>query len=201
VAPAVTHLATSGTGAVTVARWLLAAALVLLAIGVVVLIRMALRRRRPQPVPLPSPLPPPLPVRASGPPRPPPRVTTLGLAGGGLAVASSGLVCPTCRTEYHGMSFCPRDARRLVPAEEMVAGIRGAGGMCTICGRAHEPGLRRCPHDGGDIIPSALYVATSRRRDLAPTGVMAKVCPLCRERADLSSRFCGRDGHELVVIN
>jgi hypothetical protein len=125
----------------------------------------------------------------------------MSLAGGALAVVSTGLVCPTCRTEYHGQTFCERDARRLVPAEEMLAGARSAGGMCISCGRAFEPGLRRCPHDGGDIIPAMLFQATRRRRELAPTGVMAKVCPVCRERSDLSARFCGRDGQELVVIN
>ncbi|MBZ0235060.1 MAG: hypothetical protein K8M05_22220, partial [Deltaproteobacteria bacterium] len=118
-----------------------------------------------------------------------------------LAVVSTGLVCPTCRTEYQGKSFCERDARRLVPAEEMLAGARSAGGMCTTCGRAFEPGLRRCPHDGGEIIPAVLFQATRRRREMAPTGVLAKVCPVCRERSDLAARFCGRDGQELVVIN
>ncbi|HVV82641.1 MAG TPA: hypothetical protein VHE35_06155, partial [Kofleriaceae bacterium] len=62
-------------------------------------------------------------------------------------------------------------------------------------------GLRRCPHDGADLVPQAMYQATRRERDAAPTGVLAKVCPVCRRRFDLSSRFCGRDGHELVVIN
>jgi hypothetical protein len=125
----------------------------------------------------------------------------MSLAGGALAVVSTGLVCPTCRTEYTGKSFCERDARRLVPPEEMLGGARSAGGMCTTCGRAFDPGLRRCPHDGGDVIPAMLFQATRRRREIAPTGVMAKVCPVCRERSDLSARFCGRDGQELVVIN
>jgi hypothetical protein len=136
-------------------------------------------------------------IRRSAPPRPP----QVAFAGGALAVVSTGLVCPTCRTEYQGKTFCERDARRLVPAEEMLAGARSAGGMCTSCGRAFEPGLRRCPHDGGDVIPSVLFQATRRRREIAPTGVLAKVCPVCRERSDLSARFCGRDGQELVVIN
>ncbi len=198
---------------VALARLGLGIALALLVVAAVALLAVALRRRRgaaaaPEagvvemraalatPPPLPRRSAPPV-IRRSAPPRPP----QVALAGGALAVVSTGLVCPTCRTEYQGKSFCERDARRLVPAEEMLAGTRSAGGMCTSCGRAFEPGLRRCPHDGGDVIPSMLFQATRRRREIAPTGVMAKVCPVCRERSDLSARFCGRDGQELVVIN
>jgi len=210
--------------AVELARWGLAIALVLLALAAIALIVIAARRRRhvepevtPEPV---APMPPPVPRRAAPPPlvrrAPPPHPSrggrgsisetgpqrqTIAMAGGALAVVSTGLVCPTCRTEYQGKSFCERDARRLVPPEEMLVGARSAGGMCTTCGRAFEPGLRRCPHDGGEIIPAMLFQATRRRREIAPTGVLAKVCPVCRERSDLSARFCGRDGQELVVIN
>jgi hypothetical protein len=46
-----------------------------------------------------------------------------------------------------------------------------------------------------------MYQASRRRRDSGPTGVLAKVCPVCRRRFDLSARFCGRDGHELLVVN
>lgn len=118
---------------------------------------------------------------------------------GGLEVATSGMVCPTCRTEYAGMHYCQRDARRLVPAEEMLEG-KSQGGMCPRCGRAFDPGLRRCPHDGAELVPPSAYRAT-RPPEPAPTGVLAKVCPVCRQRFDLSARFCGRDGHDLVVVN
>jgi len=131
--------------------------------------------------------------------------STAGGGGGGLqqVVSASGMVCPTCRTEYAGLTYCTRDARRLVAAEEILAGGRGPGGMCTTCRRAFDPGMRRCPHDGGDIIPAPLFWATRGRkdRDAAPTGVEAKVCPACRRRYDLAARFCGRDGAHLVVIN
>ncbi len=198
--------------AVELARWGLAAALVLLAVAAIALVIVLSRRRgerpppeprAPTPVAVPPPLPPPRRAAPSGSRSSPPRrsLAFAGGGGGGLAVVTSGLVCPTCRTEYQGKSFCERDGRRLVPAEEMLAGARSAGGMCTSCGRAYEPGLRRCPHDGGEVIPALLYLATRRRRDQAPTGVLAKVCPACRQRSDLAARFCGRDGQELVVIN
>lgn len=216
-------LSVASAEAVELARWGLAIALVLLALAAIALLVLAARRKRHvepevQPEP-PAPMPPPVPRRTAPPPHPfgngrggpsetgvprrapPPMRQTVALAGGALAVVSTGLVCPTCRTEYTGKSFCERDARRLIPPEEMLAGSRSAGGMCTTCGRAFEPGLRRCPHDGGEIIPAMLFQATRRRREIAPTGVLAKVCPVCRERSDLSARFCGRDGQELVVVN
>jgi len=134
-------------------------------------------------------------------PRSGPRVAAS--VGGGLQVAASGMVCPTCRTEYPGMTYCLRDARRLVPAEEILGGGRGPGGVCVSCRRAFDPGLRKCPHDGADVIPAPLFWATRGRRDrdAVMTGVEAKICPTCRKRYDLGARFCGRDGAELVVIN
>jgi hypothetical protein len=113
------------------------------------------------------------------------------------------MVCPTCRAEYAGLAFCTRDARRLVPAEEMLTNARAGGGTCVSCRRGFEPGIRRCPHDGGEVIPTAI-AATLRakvKRDDVATGVMAKICPACRQRFDLAARFCGHDGTELVVVN
>ena len=54
--------------------------------------------------------------------------------------------------------------------------------------------------DGAELVPPSAYRAT-RPADPAPTGVLAKVCPVCRHRYDLSARFCGKDGHDLVVVN
>src|SRR5262249_54005452 len=127
-------------------------------VGLVALL-IALRRRTPAepaeesaPVPQPRPLP-----RLAAPPvrtvrRRAPTAPGGGgdLAGASSATAPSGMVCPTCRAEYQGLTYCVRDARRLVAAEEMLTGGRGPGGMCMVCRRAFEPGLRRCPHDGGD---------------------------------------------------
>ncbi|MBK9029752.1 MAG: zinc ribbon domain-containing protein [Myxococcales bacterium] len=181
-------------GSIDLASVLIGVALVVVALAVA----WVLRRRTPPPSfddapPLPLPLPPPRsPVIAVV--RSARRIT-----GAGLEVVTSGMVCPTCRTEYPGMLYCQRDARRLVPAEEMLTG-RPAGGMCTRCGRAFEPGIRRCPHDGAELVPPSAYHAT-RRPEPPPTGVLAKVCPVCRHRYDLTARFCGRDGHDLVVVN
>ncbi|MEO8707204.1 MAG: hypothetical protein ABI867_44665 [Kofleriaceae bacterium] len=149
-------------------------------------------------------------------PRPRPRpVMARGGGGGGLAVAtSSAMVCPTCRTEYHGMTYCTRDARRLVPPEEMLGGpglgpVRSAAGksaglVCMACRRAYEPGLRSCPHDGNELVPLPVYNATRPRRPRGhtePAGVIARICPVCGTKFDLNARFCGHDAGELVVIN
>ncbi|HTJ43805.1 MAG TPA: hypothetical protein VL463_16980 [Kofleriaceae bacterium] len=212
--PAVLTIATAADSSET--RTTLVAVILLLGavlVGLVALL-VALRRRAPSEepaeTPAPTPMPRPMPRVASPPVRQTRRrAPSVPSAGGDLAVASSatsssGMVCPTCRSEYQGHTYCIRDARRLVPAEEMLAGGRGPGGMCVACRRAFEPGLRRCPHDGGDVVPAALFWAMRGKKSREPqpiTGVNAKVCPVCRQRADLAARFCGHDGAELVVVN
>src|ERR1700733_14331332 len=149
-------------------------------------------------------------------PRPRPRPQHVrGGGGGGLAVAmsptlSGAMVCPTCRTEFHNMTYCTRDARRLVPPEEMLGGplraVTGSHGkstglVCMACRRAYEPGLRSCPHDGNELVPFPVYNATrprSRRNSTEPTGVIARICPVCAAKYDLNARFCGHDAGELV---
>lgn len=183
---------------IDLASVVIGAAAVITAIAIALMLR---RRAQPprvvEPRPREAPLRPPRPSGSSGPGiavvRSVRRVT------GGLEVATSGMVCPTCRTEYAGMLYCQRDARRLVSAEDMLEG-RSTGGMCPRCSRAFDPGLRRCPHDGAELVPPQAYRAT-RPSEPALTGVLAKVCPVCRQRFDLSARFCGRDGHDLVVVN
>ncbi len=156
----------------------------------------------------------PAPVPASA---APPRVRSRpqmvrGGGGGLLAIATStAMVCPTCRTEFHGMTYCTRDARRLVPPEAMLGGpLRAAGGgarsaglVCMACRRAYEPGLRSCPHDGNELVPFPVYNATRPRKRNAtePAGVVARICPVCASKYDLNARFCGHDAGELVVIN
>ena len=158
-----------------------------------------------------------LPLSASPPSAPRPRsrpAMIRGAGGGGLAVATStAMVCPTCRTEYHGMTYCTRDARRLVPPEEMLGGAnlgaaramgRSAGLVCMACRRAYEPGLRSCPHDGNELLPFPVYNASrprSRAKTSEPAGVVARICPVCSAKYDLNARFCGHDAGELVVIN
>jgi uncharacterized protein YbaR (Trm112 family) len=189
-----------------------AAVLVLVIVGLVAMV-LVIRRRAAQAehdlqaAPTPSP-----PALATPPAAPRPRTRphmVRGGGGGGLAVAtSSSMVCPTCRTDYHGMTYCTRDARRLVPPEEMLAGplrstSRSAGLVCMACRRAYEPGLRSCPHDGNELVPFPVYNATRPRRPRTsePAGVIARICPVCATKYDLNARFCGHDAGELVVIN
>ncbi|HEY0193599.1 MAG TPA: hypothetical protein VGC42_20925 [Kofleriaceae bacterium] len=191
----------------------------LVIVGLAALALLLRRRHRAQPVAAPPPM------RSATPapsvpamPRPRPRpVQVRGGGGGGLAVATStAMVCPTCRTEYHGMTYCTRDARRLVPPEEMLGGAgfgpmravdrldrRSAGLVCMACRRAYEPGLRSCPHDGNELVPFPVYNATRlrRARNTEPAGVIARICPVCGSKYDLNARFCGHDAGQLVVIN
>jgi hypothetical protein len=111
------------------------------------------------------------------------------------------LVCPTCRRPYEaGTVFCPVDARRLIPATKFDA--RATGGVCSACKRGFDPGLRFCPHDATELVPATIFEATRGGGEpTVPTGVIAKICPQCRSRHDLSHVFCGKDGVELVAIN
>jgi predicted amidophosphoribosyltransferase len=125
-------------------------------------------------------------------------------AAGGLEVApADSSVCPTCMSEYEAsMAFCPRDARPLVPASEMMdQRRRRGGGVCPSCKRSFDQGVRFCPHDASELTPIAVYTATSRATRSPPTGIIAKICPQCRRRYDLSASFCARDSTELVVLN
>src|SRR6185312_13093886 len=88
--------------------------LALVILGLIAMALMVRKRSRPVEEPVTEPVrlaPPP-----DRPPPPKPRVRpqlVRGGGGGGLAVATStAMVCPTCRTEYHGMTYCTRDARR-----------------------------------------------------------------------------------------
>ena len=187
--------------------------LVLVIAGLVAMALFVRRRSRPLPQPVTESLLSNAPSEQRPPPRPrqrPHHVRATG--GGGLAVAtSSAMVCPTCRTEYHGLAYCTRDARRLVPPEEMLGGPlramssgKSAGLVCMACRRAYEPGLRSCPHDGNELVPFPVYNATrprSRRNSTEPAGVVARICPVCGTKYDLNARFCGHDAGELVVIN
>ncbi|MGE0871943.1 MAG: hypothetical protein AB7P03_25520 [Kofleriaceae bacterium] len=196
-------------------RGLLIAVIALLALVIIGLAAMALvlrRRTRASPSEQAAPDLPSAPVLPPVVPRRVRPAVVRGGGGGGLAVAtSSAMVCPTCRTEYHGLAYCTRDARRLIPPEEMLtAGMgpargsgRSAGLVCMACRRAYEPGLRSCPHDGNELVPFPVYNATRPRRPKTsdPAGVIARICPVCNSKYDLNARFCGHDAGELVVIN
>ena len=189
------------------------ALLILVIAGLIAMALVVRRRGRPLPEPVGQPVHVPA-VAERAPPRSRPRSSVMrgGGGGGGLAVAtSSAMVCPTCRTEYHGLAYCTRDARQLVPPEDMLAGPlravasgKSAGLVCMACRRAYEPGLRSCPHDGNELVPLPVYNATrprSRRNSTEPAGVIARICPVCGAKYDLNARFCGHDAGELVVIN
>lgn len=202
-------------------RLLLGAVIGLLALVIIGLVAVAvlLRRRSRAQIAAtrsaarPSAAVPPVSVLPRARPRPVQHARGGGTSGGGLAVAtSSAMVCPTCRTEYHGMTYCTRDARRLVPPEDMLGGpglgpmralSRSAGLVCMACRRAYEPGLRSCPHDGNELVPFPVYNATRPRRSRTtePAGVIARICPVCGSKYDLNARFCGHDAGQLVVIN
>jgi hypothetical protein len=189
-----------------------AGVLALVIVGLVALALVVRRRTSPQAHAGDPPRAPVVPSAVAPPPKPRARPQIArGGGGGGLAVAtSSAMVCPTCRTEYHGMTYCTRDARRLVPPEDMLAGPlramsggKSAGLVCMACRRAYEPGLRSCPHDGNELVPFPVYNATRPRakQTTEPTGVIARICPVCGAKYDLNARFCGHDAGELVVIN
>ncbi|MBA2541775.1 MAG: hypothetical protein H0V17_19180 [Deltaproteobacteria bacterium] len=197
---------------------LLIAIVGLLALVIIGLAAMAIvirRRSRAQMAKQPEPSSPaPMPITPPSIPQRRRQPVVRGGGGGGLAVAtSSATVCPTCRTEYHGMTYCTRDARRLVPPEEMLGGAglssarahaKSAGLVCMACHRAYEPGLRSCPHDSNELVPFAVYNATRPRRPRSmtePAGIIARICPVCGSKFDLNARFCGHDAGELVVIN
>jgi hypothetical protein len=195
---------------------LLVAVIGVLTLVIVGLAAMAILLRRKTRMPIAaSAVAPPLPALAAAPPsvpRPRRPVVARGGGGGGLAIATStAMVCPTCRTEYHGLTYCTRDSRRLVPPEDMLGGglralssrSTGAGLVCMACRRAYEPGLRSCPHDGNELVPFPVYNATRprRARTSEPAGVIARICPVCNAKYDLNARFCGHDAGELVVIN
>ncbi len=186
--------------------------LALVILGLLVMAVLLRRRGRPSnDVAEPSDTIPAAPILPASPPRPRVRPHVIrGGGGGGLAVAtSSAMVCPTCRTEHHGMTYCTRDARRLVPPKMLggplraLASGKSAGVVCMACRRAFEPGLRTCPHDGTELVAFPVYNATRPRRrgHTEPAGVIARVCPVCGTKYDLNARFCGHDAGELVVIN
>jgi hypothetical protein len=213
----VTALSSSTSLTLATVEPLLVAVIGLLTLVIVIMVAMAFivrKRGRVVAQPTPEPVRRDPPAEHRPPPRPRPRPAMMrGGGGGGLAIAtSSAMVCPTCRTEYHGMAYCTRDARRLVPPEEMlgagllrgIASGKSAGLVCMACRRAYEPGLRSCPHDGNELVPFPVYNATrprSRRNSTEPSGVVARICPVCATKYDLNARFCGHDAGELVVIN
>lgn len=186
------------------------AGLLILILGFLIVFGVVLRRRARESEPAPGPTPRRVTlgreVHVEGTeyvtrPRELPRA--LGAGGGGLEVArDDGMICPTCRREYDtGLSYCPHDARPLIPRHELHEPRRKEGSVCPSCNRSYDAGVRFCPHDATELCAVAVYSVTTRGLDRKPTGIIAKICPQCQQRYDLSATFCAKDSTELVVIN
>jgi hypothetical protein len=115
-----------------------------------------------------------------------------------VASAATGtMFCPTCRREYPppAGNFCPQDATRLVALAEAEQAAGPMGGVCPVCRRGFEPGVKVCPTDKEELVPYAAMPAP-------PTvSVKGKICPTCGDRFDGSATFCGKDGTALVLLN
>jgi hypothetical protein len=111
------------------------------------------------------------------------------------------LVCPSCRGEFAGTTFCPRDGNRLVPGPTAPPGSAtvAAGGVCPTCGRGYDPGVRTCPAHGDELVPAAAY--RPRGPVPAPVPERGKICPSCGGRYGGEATFCGKDGTALVLVN
>lgn len=113
--------------------------------------------------------------------------------------------CPTCGVEYAaGLSFCPRDARRLVDADEVDERARLSGRVCPRCRRGFEPGARRCVDDGTELVSAAMaasFALTAQGEGDGGDGAPGKICPRCKIRQADGASFCGHDGARLVALN
>src|SRR5438067_6142 len=79
--------------------------------------------------------------------------------------------------------------------------IVGLGAMAIVLGRrtrvADPPPEAPRPQPA----PGAPASRPRRARTSDPSGVIARICPVCGTKYDLNARFCGHDAGELVVIN
>ncbi len=111
------------------------------------------------------------------------------------------MVCPACgREQPPGTTYCPSDARKLIPASE--ADRRVPSLACPRCRRAFDGATRFCPYDAEELVPHL------GGGDEAPhdhhhdgDGGLGKICPVCASRYGLEAVFCGRDGSELMTVN
>lgn len=109
--------------------------------------------------------------------------------------------CPSCRREYPaGTAFCAFDSNRLVAIrghEQLMSGP--AGGICPVCRKGFNPGVKACPEHGEELVPAA--VAGAAAGPPAGPASRGKICPTCGIRSDGASSFCGKDGTALVLVN
>jgi hypothetical protein len=111
-----------------------------------------------------------------------------------LAVPRS---CPVCHREFDdpSITYCPEDGATLAGRSEPP--LSGQALICPTCRRGYGSGTDKCPKDGDELIPYALFVSQHQKADAAG----AKICPSCGERYGRQVTFCGKDGSELVVVN
>lgn len=130
--------------------------------------------------------------------------TSEGASAASDRVADTGglKACPTCGNIYGGsLAFCPRDARRLVDADDVGERAPLAGGVCPRCQRGYPPGTPRCEDDGADLVPAALAASFSPPADDPAGEALGKICPRCKSRQAQAASFCGHDGARLVALN
>jgi hypothetical protein len=111
------------------------------------------------------------------------------------------MLCTTCKREFPppAGNFCPQDATRLVPLADADEGaLAPAGGVCPVCRRGFQPGVKVCPTDKEELLPYAAVAATAT---VSAQGSKGKICPTCGDRFEGGASFCGKDGTALVLLN
>jgi hypothetical protein len=115
------------------------------------------------------------------------------------------MFCPSCRKEYPaGSAFCALDSNRLVSIRGHEALLGGpSGGVCPVCQRGFNPGVKVCPDHGEELLPApvASVAAPPSQQAAAPAPRRGKICPKCGTRFDGNATFCGQDGSALVLVN
>ncbi|HEX8794349.1 MAG TPA: hypothetical protein VF765_25570 [Polyangiaceae bacterium] len=116
------------------------------------------------------------------------------------------MFCPSCRKEYPARTaFCAVDSNRLISIRGHEALLGGpSGGICPVCHRGFNPGVKVCPDHGEELLPASVAGATAApqaQQAAAATPRRGKICPKCGARFDGNSAFCGQDGSALVLVN
>jgi hypothetical protein len=114
------------------------------------------------------------------------------------------MFCPSCRKEYPANSaFCAVDSNRLISIRGHEALLGGpSGGVCPVCRRGFNPGVKVCPDHGEELLPAPVAgVAAPPSQQAAPAPRRGKICPKCGTRFDGTATFCGQDGSPLVLVN
>lgn len=114
------------------------------------------------------------------------------------------MFCPSCRKEYPaGTAFCAVDANRLISIRGHEVLMGGpSGGVCPVCQRGFNPGVKTCPDHGEELLPASVAgVAAAPAAQAAAAPRRGKICPKCGARFDGNAAFCGQDGSTLVLVN